>query len=112
MRVVSFIEPPQADVIEEILKHCGLWQSRSPRAPPDVHDLVLELDAAYSGSSIELPDQADQSQELTYVDITPSWRAPHSSPTEIGTGAMRQRSGIASYFAHRLAFCTQVGPLN
>ena len=32
MKVVSFIEPPQVDVIEEILKHSGLWQSRSPRA--------------------------------------------------------------------------------
>ena len=46
MQVVSFIEPPQADVIEAILKHCGLWQSRSPRAPPEVDDLVLQLDAA------------------------------------------------------------------
>jgi hypothetical protein len=35
MQVVSFIEPPQADVIEAILKHCGLRQSRSPRAPPE-----------------------------------------------------------------------------
>ncbi len=69
MQVVSFIEPPQADLIEEILKHCGLWQSRSPRAPPDVDELVLELDAAYSGSSIDSPDPADESQELTYVDI-------------------------------------------
>jgi hypothetical protein len=31
--------------------------------------LVLELDAAYSNSTIESPDQVDQSQELTYVDI-------------------------------------------
>jgi hypothetical protein len=56
-------------VIEAILKHCGLWQSRSPRAPPDVDDLVLELDASYSGSSIDLPDEADQCQEMTCVDI-------------------------------------------
>ena len=56
MKVVSFIEPPQADVIEEILKHCGLWQSSTPRAPPDVDGLVLELDAAYSASSIVSPD--------------------------------------------------------
>ena len=69
MQVVSFIEPPQADVIEEILKHCGLWQSRSPRAPPEVDELVLELDAAYAGSSIDSPDPVDQPQELTYVDI-------------------------------------------
>jgi len=31
--------------------------------------LVLDLDAAYSDSSIGSPEQADQSQELTYVDI-------------------------------------------
>ena len=30
---------------------------------------MLDLDAAYSDSSIGSPDQADQSQELTYVDI-------------------------------------------
>ena len=29
----------------------------------------FELDAAYSGRSIDSPDQADESQELTYVDI-------------------------------------------
>ena len=69
MKVVSFIEPPQADVIEDILKHCGLWQSSTARAPPDVEGLVLELDAAYSNRSIGSPDQADPSQELTYVDI-------------------------------------------
>ena len=34
-----------------------------------MEDLVLDLDAAYSDSSISSPDQADQSQELTYVDI-------------------------------------------
>ena len=69
MKVVSFIEPPQADVIEEILKHCGLWQASSPRAPPDVEGFVLELDAAYSVNSIGSQDQADESQELAYVDI-------------------------------------------
>ena len=46
-----------------------LWQASAPRAPPDVEDLVLDLDAAYSDSSTGSPDQADQSQELTYVDI-------------------------------------------
>lgn len=69
MKVVSFIEPPQADVIEAILKHCGLWQTRAARAPPEVDDLVLERDAAYSGSSLDLPNESDSSQELSYVDI-------------------------------------------
>ena len=69
MKVVAFIEPPQSDVIEEILKHCGLWQSSTARAPPDVDGLVLELDAAYANSPIGSADQADESRELTYVDI-------------------------------------------
>ena len=34
MAVVAFIEPPQADVIEKILSHCGLWRSVAARAPP------------------------------------------------------------------------------
>ena len=69
MQVVSFIEPPQADVIEKILKHCGLRQSRAARGPPEVDALILDLDAAYSDSSIDSLDQPDESQELTYVDI-------------------------------------------
>ena len=66
---VSFIEPPEADVIEAILRHCGLWQSRFPRGPPEVHELVLELDAAYSGNALDARNEADESHELTYVDI-------------------------------------------
>ena len=69
MQVVAFIEPPQGEVIEKILKHAGLWQASAPRAPPDVEGLVLELDAAYAANSIDSTDQADESEELTYVDI-------------------------------------------
>ena len=76
MKVVAFIEPRaperndgRADVIEEILQHCGLWQSSTPRAPPDVDGLVLELDATYSANSIDSSDTADEFQDLTYVDI-------------------------------------------
>jgi hypothetical protein len=56
-------------VIEAILKHCGLWQSRAARAPPEVDELVLELDAAYADNLFDSGDQADPSQELTYVEI-------------------------------------------
>ena len=38
-------------------------------APPDVDGLVLELDAAYSASSIDSSDTADEFQDLTYVEI-------------------------------------------
>ena len=53
MKVVAFIEPPQGNVVKKILRHCGLWQALSARAPPEVEDLVLELDVAYSDSSSE-----------------------------------------------------------
>ena len=44
MKVISFIEPPQRDVIEKILRHSGLWQTPAARAPPDMDGLVRELD--------------------------------------------------------------------
>jgi hypothetical protein len=69
MKVVAFLEPPQDACVEKILRHCGLWHSSTPRAPPEVDGLVLELDAAYSDSSIGSSDHADESQDLTYVDI-------------------------------------------
>jgi hypothetical protein len=66
MKVIAFIDPPQGDVIEKILRHCGLWQSSAPRAPPDADGLVQDLDCCSSHSQIGSPDQA---QELTYVDM-------------------------------------------
>ena len=69
MKVVAFLEPPQGGVIEAILKHCGLWQASTPRAPPDADDLVLEKDASYSGSSIDSPDESDEPQGTIYFDI-------------------------------------------
>ena len=59
MQVVSFIEPPQGDVIEKILKHCGLWHPRPPPGdcpprPPDGPPSPSNGDGGPSG-------------ELTYV---------------------------------------------
>ena len=34
-----------------------------------MHELVLELDAAYCGNALDAPNEADESHELTYVDI-------------------------------------------
>lgn len=35
MRIISFLEKKdQADVIEKILRHCGLWVELAERAPP------------------------------------------------------------------------------
>ncbi len=68
MKVVSFIEPPQANVIEKILRHCGLWQDRTSRAPPDVDGLVQDLDFGFSTTQSS-PPASNQGQELTYQDI-------------------------------------------
>jgi len=61
MKVVTFIEPPQGDVIEKILRHCGFWYPASPRTPPagDLHVQDADGDSAAS----------DEPGELTYVDI-------------------------------------------
>ena len=61
MKVVAFIEPPQADVIEKILRHCGLWCPASPRAPP-AGDLGVHDPGGNWAAS-------DESRQLTYVDI-------------------------------------------
>ncbi len=59
MKVIAFIEPPQADVIEKILRHCGLWCSSAPRAPPTEDASLHDPD----------DDASEASRELTYVDI-------------------------------------------
>ncbi len=62
MKVIAFIEPPQADVIERILRHCGLWNPPA-RTPPDaswVHD---------SNGCCDDNAGSDEPRELTYVDM-------------------------------------------
>ena len=54
------IDPPQGEVIEKILRHCGLWRGRAPRPPPDVAGVAHDLDGCLSDS---------QEGELTFVDM-------------------------------------------
>ena len=68
MKVVSFIEPPQAQVIERILKHCGLWLEPHSRPPPDFDGLAWDLDLAFSSNKVGFPEP-DQAQDLIYEDI-------------------------------------------
>ena len=60
MKVVSFIEPPQADVIERILRHCRLWRSSAARAPP--------ANAGRDGMEGAGPSDREPN-ELTQVDM-------------------------------------------
>jgi hypothetical protein len=55
MKVISFIERHQSEVIEKILKHCGMWKEASPRAPP---------------IEIPFPDQQPNAQFLDYDFFT------------------------------------------
>ena len=68
MKVVAFMEPPQAEVIEKILGHRGLWREPNSRAPPDIDGLTQDLDSSFSSSQAGSPEP-DQTRELTYVDI-------------------------------------------
>jgi Putative transposase len=34
MKIISFIERHQSEVIEKILKHCGIWNEQPARGPP------------------------------------------------------------------------------
>ena len=50
MKIVSFIERRQADVIEQILRHCGVWVgplriNASARAPPDSSERISPVPA-------------------------------------------------------------------
>ncbi len=65
IKVVAFIEPPQGDVIEKILRHCGLWCPSSPRAPPTQDGCVHDPDGA--------PATSDEFRELTFVDDATFW---------------------------------------
>ena len=68
MMVMAFTEPPQAQVMEKVLRHCGLWREPTSRAPPDIDGLVKVLDFCCSDRQVG-PPEPDQAQELTYVDI-------------------------------------------
>jgi len=75
MKIVAFIEPPQGDVIEKILRGHrraamvgGLWCPASPRAPPAkdlrVHDPDSDWDSDWA---------SQEPRELTFVDEATFW---------------------------------------
>ena len=48
MKIISFIESGQRDIVEKILRHCGLWEGplrtlATARAPPGPADSDREL---------------------------------------------------------------------
>ena len=79
MKIISFIERRQTDVIQRILRHCGLWQGflrthASPRAPPAVQQPLptapREFELVSDGEffEVQFPEtQAEASRELQLV---------------------------------------------
>jgi hypothetical protein len=79
MKIISFIERCQADVIERILRHCGLWEGAlrtlacarapphgSPRDPNEPRDLELVPDPEFREAEFR-EAQAEASRELQLV---------------------------------------------
>jgi len=67
MKVIAFIDPPRGDVIEKILRHWGLWDPSTPRAPPPEAGWVYEPDADWESRPTLSEEQ--EPGEVTYVDI-------------------------------------------
>ena len=66
MELISFIDPPQSEVIEKILRGHrraalvnGLWKASAPRGPPDPVDMDHDPDSVL----------LDCDAELTVIDI-------------------------------------------
>ena len=47
MKVTRFIDTCQVDVVEKILRHCGLWKNAASRPPPVVASRVAEGEPGY-----------------------------------------------------------------
>jgi hypothetical protein len=63
MKGIALTEPPQGAVVENILRHCGLWHTSSPRAPPAADGWVHDPDGDSDSKT------SDKPRERIYVDI-------------------------------------------
>ncbi len=100
MKIVSFIEPTQPDVIDAILTHCGL-ADEPPRTPPNApppgfHELqyVNELEFVHDPGPAETVWSADRSTPL--ISQTPRRRPTRSVREFLATRT------VAVDFEHRI----------
>ncbi len=74
MKVIAFIEPTQGGLIENILRHCGLWRPSAPRPPPVVDWGLFASDpwpdADFADGPPESFDDCDTPPDW-YVDLDP-----------------------------------------
>ena len=105
MRAIAFLEPPQAEVIEKILRHCGLWHSS--RAPPADGDFAHDPADAWhrniwvrallvvSRVSSQAPRLRGETMRRTIPRSLPRWQlhrgcdAPGTTPETNARGSVR-----------------------
>ena len=97
MKVVAFLEPPQADVIEKILRHCGLWHAT--RAPPAGEDLVHGPDGHSQAANDAPRELTFVAQDLTYVDEDTQLVRILIAPASPG-GRRRRCARVAGFARH------------
>ena len=105
MIVVAFIEPPQREVIERILKHCGLWEGSSARPPPPLGD------PAHRDREVIACRSRGGPHELTYVNQD-TFEAMFSAPYQVGLAQhgprrLRRSHFCTSSLARSHVFCSR-----
>ena len=95
MRIVAFIERrDQPDVVERILKHCGLWDRPASRAPPaaaEAEQLVLELEYVDTDSRPK-GDGLPPRQQRNEVQ----WQLPHGPLSSAAQDHARSLPGFGN----------------
>ena len=95
IKIIAFIERHQTEVIEKILRHCGLWEESPARAPPSAKISVdgLRLRARGTGGAVAsrvrrgirstvnctLGGRRDRRFQPLWPPDRPSWRLRPSS---------------------------------
>ncbi len=115
MKVVAFLEPPQGDVIEEILHGHqsgadqrfasvpvgGLWPSSTPRAPPEPEDLARRARCRLLGQ------RNRSSRPIRRADL----RRHRHVPGQLLIITDAHRHGDVAYqLRDRAVFCDLAGP--
>ena len=71
MKIVSFIEPTQSDVIDAILTHCGLADEPARAPPPKIRELQYGTDLEF----VQDPGPIPRGREHWIISCG-SWSSP------------------------------------
>ena len=105
MKIVSFIERGQTEVIERILRHCGLWEgplrtNAGPRAPPDESQVSTEPPDPHfvpDPEFLETECQESQAEATRELGVIPLAHGAKSSPASRKCSLSLAKSGYKWY---------------